>query len=170
MKLPLKLMLSAALLGSLPAAHAADFEDYGRVVRVTPQVERVNRPHQECRTEYVQVQQPQQRSVGGSIVGGIAGALLGSQVGSGSGRTAAAAAGAIAGAVVGDRVDNQNLPNSGGVQEQQVKQCRTVDHWESRTTGYEVVYDYRGRNYTSYMSQDPGERVRLRVSVEPIQQ
>jgi uncharacterized protein YcfJ len=167
-QLPLKLILSAMLLGSLPAVQAADFEDYGRVVRVTPQVERINRPQQECRTEYVQVQQQQQRGVGGSIVGGIAGALLGSQVGSGSGRTAAAAAGAIAGAVVGDRVDNQNAQPA-GVQEQAVKQCRTVDSWESRTTGYEVVYDYRGRNYTSYMSQDPGERVRLRVSVEPIQ-
>jgi len=168
MKLQAKLMLSTMLLGAVSAAQAADFEDYGRVVRVTPQVERVNRPHQECRTEYVQVQQQQQRSAGGSIVGGIAGALLGSQVGSGNGRTAAAAAGAIAGAVVGDRIDNQNT-GPAGVQEQAVKQCRTVDSYESRTTGYEVVYDYRGRNYTSYMSYDPGERVRLRVSVEPMQ-
>jgi uncharacterized protein YcfJ len=168
MKLQAKLMLSTMLLGAVSAAQAADFEDYGRVVRVTPQVERVNRPHQECRTEYVQVQQQPQRSAGGSIVGGIAGALLGSQVGSGNGRTAAAAAGAIAGAVVGDRIDNQNA-GAGGVQEQAVKQCRTVDSYESRTTGYEVVYDYRGRNYTSYMSYDPGERVRLRVSVEPMQ-
>jgi uncharacterized protein YcfJ len=45
-----------------------------------------------------------------------------------------------------------------------------VDSWESRTTGYEVVYDYRGRNYTSYMNYDPGENIRLRVSVEPVQQ
>jgi uncharacterized protein YcfJ len=168
MKLQAKLLFSAMLLGTLPAVQAADFEDYGRVVRVTPQVERVNRPHQECRTEYVQVQQQPQRGVGGSVIGGIAGALLGSQVGSGNGRTAAAAAGAIAGAVVGDRVENQNGAPA-GVQEQAVKQCRTVDGWESRTTGYEVVYDYRGRNYTSYMSYDPGERVRLRVSVEPAQ-
>ncbi|QGZ39356.1 uncharacterized protein YcfJ [Pseudoduganella flava] len=168
MKLQAKLMFSAMLLGTLSAAQAADFEDYGRVVRVTPQVERINRPHQECRTEYVQVQQQPQRGVGGSVIGGIAGALLGSQVGGGNGRTAAAAAGAIAGAVVGDRVENQNA-GPGGVQEQAVKQCRTVDSYESRTTGYEVVYDYRGRNYTSYMSYDPGERVRLRVSVEPAQ-
>ncbi|TWI64494.1 uncharacterized protein YcfJ [Pseudoduganella lurida] len=168
MKLQAKLMVSALLLGSLPAVQAADFEDSARVVRVTPQVERVNRPHQECRTEYVQVQQPQQRSAGGSILGGIAGAVLGSQIGSGGGRTAATVAGAIGGAVVGDRVDNQNAPPP-GVQEQAVKQCRTVDSWESRTTGYEVVYDYRGRNYTSYMNYDPGENIRLRVSVEPLQ-
>lgn len=168
MNLLTKLMLSAAGLAALPLAQAqTDFEDYGRVTRVTPQVEQINRPRQECRTDYVQVQQPAERSVGGSVVGGIAGALLGSQIGSGHGRTAATAAGAIAGAVVGDRVQNQDV--QGGVQEQAVKQCRTVDHWESRTSGYQVEYDYRGRNYTSIMSYDPGQRIRLRVSVQPMQ-
>ena len=170
MNLQAKLIMSALCIGALPLAQAADFEDFGKVVRVVPQVEQINRPRQECRTEYVQVQAPpQQRSAGGSIVGGIAGALLGSQVGGGNGRTAAAAAGAIAGAVVGDRVDNQNN-YQGGVQEQAVKQCRQVDHWESRNNGYQVTYDYRGRNYTSIMSYDPGERIRLRVSIEPAQQ
>jgi uncharacterized protein YcfJ len=169
MNVQMKLMISALFLGALPLAQAAEFEDVGRVVRVTPQVEQVNRPRQECRTEYVQVQQPQQRSAGGAIIGGIAGALLGNQVGGGSGRAAATAAGAIGGALVGDRVDN-NGNQIGGMQEQAVRQCRTVDHWESRNNGYEVTYDYRGRNYTSIMSQDPGQRVRLRVSVEPLQQ
>eukprot|EP01032_Pedospumella_encystans_P037877 gene37877-42902_t len=72
--MPSKLMLSALCLGALPFAQATEFEDFGRVVRVQPQVEQVNVPRQECRTEYVQVQQPAQRSAGGSIVGGIAGA------------------------------------------------------------------------------------------------
>ncbi|MDC8759028.1 glycine zipper 2TM domain-containing protein [Janthinobacterium fluminis] len=171
MNLQAKLLLSALCVGALPVAQAADFEEFGRVVRVTPQVEQVNRPRQECRTEYVQVQQPQQqRSAGGAIIGGIAGALLGNQVGGGSGRSAATAAGAIAGAITGDRLDNNGGNSGGGVQEQAVKQCRTVDHWESRNNGYEVTYDYRGRNYTSLMSYDPGQRVRLRVSVEPAQQ
>jgi uncharacterized protein YcfJ len=171
MKLQAKLIASALCLGALPLAHAADFEDFGQVVRVTPQTEQINRPRQECRTEYVQVQQPAaQRSAGGSIIGGIAGALLGNQVGGGSGRTAATAAGAIAGAVVGDRLDNNGNPVGGGTQEQAVRQCRTVDHWESRNNGYEVTYDYRGHNYTTLMSYDPGQRVRLRVSIAPAQQ
>lgn len=168
MNLQAKLIASALCVGALPLAQAAEFEELGRVVRVTPQVEQVNRPRQECRTEYVQVPQQQQRGAGGSIVGGIAGALLGSQVGGGNGRTAAAAAGAIAGAMVGDRVEN-NGANAAGVQEQAVRQCRTVDHWESRNNGYEVTYDYRGRNYTSIMSYDPGQSVKLHVSVEPAQ-
>jgi len=169
MNVKTKLMLAALGLGALPLAQATDFEDYGRVTRVTPLTEQVNRPRQECRTEYVQVQQPAERSAGGSIVGGIAGALIGSQIGSGSGKTAATAAGAIAGAVIGDRTQNQNV-QAGPVQEQAVKQCRMVDAWETRTTGYNVEYDYRGRIYTNFMSHDPGQRIRLRVSVEPMQQ
>ncbi|MFP5390207.1 MAG: glycine zipper 2TM domain-containing protein [Gammaproteobacteria bacterium] len=165
------LIVSVAALGALPLAQAADFEDYGRVVRVQPRVEQVRQPRQECRTEYVQVpvQQQQQRSAGGSIVGGIAGALLGNQIGHGNGRAAATAAGAIAGAVVGDRVQNdgRQVAQPQDFQEQAVRQCRTVESWESRTVGYEVTYDYRGHSYTSVMQRDPGERVRLRVSVEP---
>lgn len=168
MNLQSKLMLSALCLGALPLAQATDFEDFGRVTQVRPQVEQVNHPRQECRTETVQVQQQAERGVGGSIVGGLAGGLLGHQVGGGRGKTAATVAGAIAGAVVGDRVTNSDA-QPGAVTEQQVKQCRTVDHFESRTSGYEVTYDYRGRNYTSIMSYDPGTKVRLRVSVEPMQ-
>lgn len=166
MNLQAKLIATTLCFGALPFAHAADFEDFGRVVRVTPQVEQINSPRQECRDQTVEVQQPAERSVGGSIVGGIAGALLGNQVGRGNGRTAATAAGAIAGAVVGDRVDNQNNPGS-TVSQQTVRQCRTVDHYETRNNGYQVTYDFNGRNYTSIMSYDPGDRVKLRVSVEP---
>jgi uncharacterized protein YcfJ len=126
----------------------------------------VNHPVQECRTEYVQTtQQPQQRSVGGSIIGGIAGGLLGNQVGGGSGRTVATAAGAITGAIVGDRMENSN--NNGAVTEQPVRQCRTVDNWQTRTNGYAVTYEYNGHTYTNVMPYDPGDRLRVRVSVAP---
>ncbi len=180
MNLHAKLIKSAlclstlALAGAAGSAAAAEFEDYGHVVRVQPRTEQINRPRQECKTEYVQVpvqQAPQERSAGGSIIGGIAGALIGNQIGGGTGRATATAAGAIAGAIAGDRLDNANRPVQGPPQvaEQAVRQCRTVDAWESRTVGYDVTYDYRGRNYTSVMAYDPGQRIKLRVSVEPQQ-
>jgi uncharacterized protein YcfJ len=165
MKFQTKLLLSALSLAALPLAQAGDFDDFGRVVRVQPRTEQVRIPRQECRTEYVQAPVQQQRSAGGSVIGGIAGALLGSQVGGGNGKVAAAAAGAIAGAVVGDRVDNDGRPQTAGVQEQAVRQCRTVEALETRNAGYEVTYEYRGHSYTQMMSRDPGERVHLRVSV-----
>jgi uncharacterized protein YcfJ len=124
---------------------------------------------------YQQQQQPQQRSGAGAVVGAIAGGIIGNQVGGGSGRAAATAIGAVTGAVVGDRVSNQGRQYeqpqyaSQYPQEQAVRQCRMVDAYQSRTVGYDVTYDYRGRTYTSMMSRDPGQRVRLRVTVEPEQ-
>ncbi|MGZ8289949.1 MAG: glycine zipper 2TM domain-containing protein [Telluria sp.] len=167
-----KLIVAALGVCALPLAQAqvAEFEDYGNVTRVQPRVERFSQPRQECRTEYVQVPvaQQQQRSAGGAILGALAGGVIGNQVGGGSGRAAATAAGVLAGAAIGDRVGNDNrAAPPPGYQEQAVRQCRTVDSVESRTMGYDVTYDYRGRTYTTLMQRDPGNRVRLRVSVEP---
>lgn len=188
MKLHTTLMLCALGAASLPAAHAAQFEEYGRVIRSEPRREQIRQPREECRTEYVQapsqpqyVQQPQ-RSAGGAIIGAIAGGIIGNQVGGGSGRAAATALGAVAGAMTGDRLSNNGRPLDQGqyaqsqyqqypqyAQEQAVRQCRMVDAYESRTTGYDVTYDYRGRNYTTFVQRDPGDRIRLRVTVEPDQ-
>ncbi len=174
MKTQIAMLLAVLGAGALPATQAAEFEEFGHVTRVQPRVEQVRQPREECRTEYVQApvyQQPQQRSAGGAIIGAIAGGVLGNQVGRGNGRAAATAVGAVAGAVIGDKVDNQgrpvNDPQYAQTQEQAVRQCRTVDAYQSRTVGYDVTYDYRGRSYTSIMDRDPGQRVRLRVSVEP---
>lgn len=160
-------VVSIVCFGAMSFAAAADFDDYARVVSVSPQVEQVNQPRQECRTEYVTAQRPQQRGMGGSIVGGIAGGLLGNQVGGGSGRTAATAVGAIAGAIVGDRMEN-NGPNGAVVEQQPVRQCYMVDNWQTRTNGYAVTYEYHGHTYTAVMPYDPGQRLRVRVSVAPL--
>ena len=165
MKLQTKLLLSALSLAALPLAQAGDFDDFGRVVNVQPRTEQVRMPRQECRTQYVQVPVQQQRGAGGTVIGGLAGALLGSQVGGGNGKVAAAAAGAIAGAMVGDHVDNDGRPAGQAAQEQAVRQCRTVEEVQTRNAGYDVTYEYRGHTYTQLMSRDPGERVRLHVSV-----
>ncbi|MFZ6658559.1 glycine zipper 2TM domain-containing protein [Undibacterium sp. TJN19] len=168
-----------ALGMAFPAVYAADYEDFARVISVTPQVEQVNVPRQECRTEYEtsqrqypRQQQQAERSNGGAIIGGIAGGLLGSQVGGGNGRIAAAAAGALTGAIVGDRVDNNNSGNNYNnnqpvYESRPVRQCRNIDNWESRTNGYAVTYEYHNRNYTTVMPYDPGNRLRLHVSLTP---
>ena len=158
-----------------PLARAADFDDYARVINVTPQLEQVNVPRQECRTEYEtsqrQPQREQERSAGGAIIGGLAGGLLGSQVGGGNGKIAAAAVGAITGAIIGDRADNGNNSynnnQQGNYESRQVRQCRNIDNWETRTTGYAVTYEYGNRTYTSVMPYDPGSRIKLHVSLTP---
>lgn len=160
----LGIVMPLLMTGTVVTASAADFDDTARVVRVSPQTEQINQPRQECYTEYAPAPPPPSRSVGGSILGGLAGGILGNQVGGGSGRTAATAAGAIAGAIVGDRVENNNAQAAG---QQEIRQCRMVDNWQTRNNGYAVTYEYNGRTYTSVMPYDPGERVRLRVSLSP---
>lgn len=152
-----------SLNATVSVARAADFDDDARVISVTPQIEQISMPQQECRTEYVPVGQAQ-RSIGGSLLGGLAGGLLGNQVGGGNGRVAATAVGAITGAIVGDRVQNNDAST---IAERPVRQCHTVEHWEPRTTGYAVTYEYHGRTYISVMPYAPGERIRLHVSLSP---
>lgn len=107
------LLVSLVFTGVSMAASAGHdaYEDRGRVISVTPQVERVNVPVQECRTEYVRESyyENNQRSSGGSIIGAIAGGVIGSRFGGGNGRLIATAVGAGLGAVIGDRHSNTTI-------------------------------------------------------------
>ncbi|HSD62115.1 MAG TPA: glycine zipper 2TM domain-containing protein [Burkholderiales bacterium] len=162
MKPTIVILSSLALAAG--AAQAQDSEDWARVRGVTPQYEQVNNPQQECRTEYVPVSAPP--SYAGPVIGGIAGGLLGSAFGKGNGKVAAAAAGAVVGSVVGANVQGSQAQAAGGTQP--VQRCAAVDHWENRLSGYQVVYEYAGRSYQTLLPYDPGPRMRVRVSVEPI--
>lgn len=143
------------------------FYDEARVISVTPQLERVNEPRQECRTEYVRESvSNNDRSVTGSIIGGIAGGLLGSQVGRGNGRIAGAAVGAGVGAVVGDRIDNSN--NGTSIVERPVQRCVSVDNWRTIERGYLVTYRYNGHDYNTVTNSRPGDSIRVRVDVAPV--
>ena len=145
-------------------AEPADFEDYAKVLRVTPQVRQVNEPREICHTEYQRVER-EERGSGGALLGGLAGGLLGSRFGRGDGRVASAAAGAVVGAVVGDHVANRDVGTR--VEERPIRRCSIQDNWVSRSEGFIVDYEYRGHRYSTYSSYDPGDRLSLRVQVEP---
>lgn len=151
---------------TLPALADDVYYDSARVVSVTPQVERVNAPRQECHTEYMRESVSSgDRSVGGAIIGGIAGGLLGSQIGRGNGRIAGAAVGAATGAVVGDRIDNDD--RSERYATRPVERCAMVDNWQTVTRNYLVTYRFNGRDYTTTLPNDPGNQIRVRVAVAP---
>ncbi len=167
------LTVSLVLVAAVNNAYADDeYQDRARVLSVSPQVERVNSPRQECRTEYVQerVYEPayQERSNTGGVIGAVTGGLLGSTIGRGRGRVAAAAVGAGLGAIVGDRVGNRD--NFGGrerIESRPVERCVTVDNWSNVTTGYLVQYEYNGRQYSTVMDRDPGQTFPVVVAVRP---
>jgi uncharacterized protein YcfJ len=159
---------AVALALGTPAAFAGGpaFEDYALVRGVTPEYQNVNVPRQECYSEFV----PQSYSRGGNsivgpLIGGVAGGLIGSRVGEGNGRVAAAAAGAAVGALVGNHLSNGDRHEE--YSEREVQRCRMVDNWESRLAGYRVAYEYQGRTYSTMLPYDPGQRLTVRVSVEP---
>ncbi|HUU73108.1 MAG TPA: glycine zipper 2TM domain-containing protein [Burkholderiales bacterium] len=166
MKKALSITTFIALICSLSTAQANHvFEDYARVIKVTPQYEEVNRPREVCETEYIPERDYRQGSLAGPLIGGIAGGVLGAQVGKGSGRVAASAAGAAIGAIVGDRMSRRDRATH---YQREVRHCETLDQWETRLSGYRVVYRYHGHTRTTMLPYDPGRKLRLRVAIEPL--
>ena len=156
---------------------AQTFNDTARVRNVNPQYENISVPRNECTSQWVTEQQPvaASRNYGGLAAGGVAGALLGNQVGRGHGREAATAVGAVVGALAGEQFANQNGWGSGGyqqaapLQQRQVQNCRTVNDVQSRLTGYQVEYEYRGQVYSTVTRENPGRTLPIRVSFAPIE-
>lgn len=170
-KLNQALLVSLVFAGTSAAAIAGHdrYEDRARVISVTPQVERVNTPVQECRTEYVRESyyENSRPSNGGAIVGTIAGGLIGSRFGGGNGRLITTAVGAGLGAVIGDRHDNRYSQGRERVETRPVERCETVDRWETVNRGYLVDYEYNGRRYTTETEEHPGRYIPVNVSVRP---
>lgn len=166
---PIITLLTLAL--AAPAAWSAPqrlgpepFADTARVVASTPVYEEYNEPRRECwveRTGYTY--ERDDRSYGGAILGAIVGGVVGNQFGKGGGKTAATAAGAAVGAMAGDNIDNRDRQGRRVPVEEE--RCRTVDNWSRRVVGYDVVYRYQGREYTTFMPYDPGRTVKVRVQV-----
>lgn len=131
-------------------------------------------PQQECYEEQV-LQEPAQASapddgkrVGATVIGALLGGIVGSRFGKGDGRKAATAAGAIAGGVVGNNIGSSNDPGRVPPRYTTQRRCRQVEGAPQRhVVAYDVEYRYRGELYTSRMNTDPGDRMRVKVTVMP---
>jgi len=44
----------------------------------------------------------------------------------------------------------------------------TGKHEERRISGYDVEYRYKGESYMSHMGYDPGDKLRIRITVAPV--
>ena len=136
------------------------------VLRVDPLYEtyRVNRPQEECYDAPVEHRSSGNRGAG-TVLGAIVGGVLGNTVGKGDGRTAATVAGAVAGGAIGNNVGGRNDRYYRSTE----SRCRQINNSseERRIAGYDVQYRYRGDVYMSRLDYDPGERLRVRVSVDP---
>jgi uncharacterized protein YcfJ len=171
-----RLWLSALVLAlAAPGAFAQDARapnsddnaHYGwaDVLRADPVqgITRTEVPRQECYDQPV-VRHDPGNSTAGTVLGAVIGGVLGHTVGKGDGRTAATVVGAVAGGAVGNRVSDH-----GGDYQSTQTRCREVSSMseQRRIIGYDVEYRYRGEVYTSRLNYDPGERLRVRVQVDP---
>ncbi len=150
-----------------------DGYDYAPVTHVEPIVRqvRVETPRRECWNDVHYVESRPHISdpgVGGrTLLGGIIGGVIGHQFGSGRGQDAATVAGALIGSGVGYDAGARRVGRSG--HEEVVRRCdvRYERDYEERIEGYRVTYEYNGREFTTRLPYDPGDRIRVRVAVSP---
>jgi uncharacterized protein YcfJ len=150
-----------------------DGYEYASVVHAEPVVRqvKVETPRRECwdETQTVSVDPHiSDPAVGGrTLLGGIIGGVIGHQFGSGSGQDAAT----IAGVAIGAGVGYDSARRAYGTQQtdQVVQRCQTryENQYEERIDGYQVTYEYNGREYTTRMPYDPGSKIRVHVAVAP---
>ncbi|MEM1261577.1 MAG: glycine zipper 2TM domain-containing protein [Pseudomonadota bacterium] len=146
--------------------------DYARVVSATPIVRQVTveTPVRECYTEHVERHYGPRHGVannpGRALVGAVIGGVIGNQFGSGRGNDAATVAGTLIGAAVGA---NGGERRGRTVETVPVERCdiRYESRIEERIEGYDVRYVYNGQTLATRTEFDPGNQIRVRVTVQP---
>lgn len=151
----MKTFFTPALL--LAVCGLAQAQEVGQVISRTPVYQQVAVPRQTCTQTPVTVQP--QTSGAGALMGAIAGGAVGHNVGGGSGQAIATIAGMIGGAMLGERIENP-----GAAQAQNQQNCTTQTVYENRLIGYNVVYEFAGKQYNVQLPQDPGPTIQLQVT------
>jgi len=175
--------LAGAGIAAASAAHAESFGDQARVISSRPVVEQIPVAREQCWNErqsgYVDQRVTRSdtgASIGaGTVLGAVVGGVIGHQFGNSSGgRDRGTAAGAIIGGLVGNQVDRDR---EGAPVEQvervpvdrTVERCRTVNEVREATVGYDVRYEYHGRQFMTRLPRDPGRMIPVRVDVQPVE-
>ncbi len=197
MKKFLTTAIASALGLAAGTASAGQFADVATVLSTTPVYERIATPRRECRTEQVaayeerRVARPVQEETyrdpnpgigAGTVLGAIVGGVIGHQFGgSSAGRDHGAGVGAVLGGLVGHDMESNNAAgnqttNRDAVEvdrvpvTRDVQRCRMVSDYREEVTGYDVRYNYQGREYTTRLAYDPGQTLPVEVSVRPLPQ
>jgi uncharacterized protein YcfJ len=139
-------------------------DDTARVVDSRPVHARESR--EECfnpRTgSFEELRQQEHTNIGkGAAIGAVAGGVLGHQVDSGGGT----AAGAILGGVLGHQIERRNDRDEQTDLDR--SRCRVVGERSGDVVGYDVRYEYNGREYVGRFDHDPGSVLRVGRDTQP---
>ena len=186
MKTKAILLAIASISSMAPAAFAEPYTDRARVLSVRPITERIPVSREECwndRQRGYEERRVTRTDTGapigpGTVLGAIVGGVAGHPVGRGRGNDAATAAGAVIGGLLGNQVDRDQGNVRPGERytevervpvDRDVQRCRVVEEVREAAVGFDVRYEYAGRQFTTRMPQDPGRNLRVRVDVQPIE-
>lgn len=152
------------------AGHPGNKAEWAKVVDARPVYETVQYPVEEqvCWDEQVWRRESRARSATPVIVGSIIGGVIGNQFGGGNGQVALTAAGAVLGGSIGADVSRSRNPD--GYYAVTERRCEVETDWrtEQRVVAWDVTYKYRGEIYRTRMQNQPGDRIRVRVQVDPL--
>ncbi len=148
---------ASGLLSGLAICIPAQAQEVGNVISRTPVYQQVAVPRQVCTQTQVNV--PGQTSGAGAAMGAIAGGAIGNAIGKGEGRALATMIGVIGGAIAGDKVEGPPL-----AQTQTQQTCTTQQVYENRLMGYNIVYEFAGKQYTVQLPKDPGPTIKLQIT------
>ena len=164
------MVAAAAMFAGVVAlpAYGEAFIQWAPVIRTVPVYTHVSEPRQECRTEQVtRNEYVDRRGVPlGEITDGITGGVLGSSIGD-TGSNAATTGGAVTDQALANAIDSGRAGIEVAPVTREVERCRDVDAGQDAVSGYDVTYRYQNRDFTVRMAYDPGDRVQVRVDVEP---
>ena len=149
-----KLLSLLTLLSIGTLVHA---QEVGKVISSTQVIQQVSVPRQVCSQEQVAVQPS--KSGAGAAMGAIAGGAIGNQIGGGSGKSAATVLGILGGAILGDKIEG--TPSA---QTQTVQNCTTQNVIENRVIGFNVTYEFNGKQYNVQLPRDPGPTIKLNIT------
>jgi uncharacterized protein YcfJ len=148
-----------------------DLYEYATVLEARPLYRevKVSKPVRECWDEPVYQTRREHKSAGGMLAGGLIGGIIGHQIGKGRGNKVATVVGTLIGAQVGHQAVNGDARAQHTVSGYE-EHCKT-DHrvsYEEVLDGYDVSYEYRGRQYQLVMPYDPGRHIKMRIEFAPV--
>lgn len=132
----------------------------------------ISTPQEQCWEEEVVIERYSRRGDSNTPV--LVSTLIGGAIGNAVGHNKSnQRVGAVLGAVLGHSIGRDIIRSNDqdGIREYQtVQRCKTVyqQHTEERLVGYQVTYLYNGEEFSVRTDSDPGEEIRVRVSVEPV--
>lgn len=169
----LALVAAAVIAFATKPALAQTQYVYAEVIDSRPiyQAVTVATPAEECWQEEVRVRDTRhQGSNTPVILSTIIGGAIGNAVGN---NKSSQRVGTVVGAVLGHSVGRdivQANSHSQPARYQTVQHCEPVTQYrdEERLIGWQVRYRYNGQEFSVRTDQDPGDRIRLRVSHDPV--